>query len=317
MSQHLSEASERAKAHFRASLHCNHSSSHIRFAFLLPDPMAAPQNPPDLSSKSRGHSLFDRQAQRHAHDPENPSTNTILDIPLPMPPLRAVQSLVTTPVASSNPSRRTLLATADSYTYSNDTGVRLISVHPRPEANYIKDTPPVAAPSPPPPVSTQLQETDFPLYETAPIDESDEPTRESTLLNESACGAIVEKAFDYLPSYDDDDDVVQYEDHDDDDSYTFNYHADEDYSSGTNDLDATAGLRGQQTDSEYSQREESSDVVPVNHTRLSWKESTLAVRSANAPFLQGAATGRNRSSDDGHRLQTRPETSARTIEGLG
>lgn len=217
--------------------------------------MAAPPSNASQASKSRGHFLFDRQAQLHGGDSNKEANPTILDIPLPAIPLRPSLSVLTPSVSSVSQSHRKIpLTVTESYPHSNDTNVRLISVNPRPEAAYIKEVSPVtqptsAPPLPSEPVSTHLQETDFPLYENR---SSDEP--EDVLPTTTACAAIVERAFDYLPSHDDDDDVIHEEHHNEQDDYSQSFDGDdnEDHSSSTNELDGTTTIIiHQQIDSKF------------------------------------------------------------------
>ncbi|CAF0970487.1 unnamed protein product [Adineta steineri] len=172
--------------------------------------------PPSASTppKSRGHTLFDRQAERHARD-SNASSNppaTIFDIPLPqLKPVHSITSASTTasamiyrqpPHNQYSPlltHRRSPLSSSQCNFNSNE-NVQLISVQPRPESTYIKEWP-----SPPPlPLkkSEPLLETDFPLIENSTIPSS------NSMPSDSLCCAMVEQAFDYLQNHDDNDDVV-------------------------------------------------------------------------------------------------------------
>lgn len=128
----------------------------------------APQTP-----KSRGVSLFDRQAQLHAYDSEQ-SISTLRDPPS-LSVLRPVQSLTVTgpPVPARSTSPRV--------------------IHQRfvtPLTNKLK-------------TSEALQETDFPL---------EEELRPSLNPTNSLCCATVEQAFNYLEKHDDDDDVINVRD---------------------------------------------------------------------------------------------------------
>jgi len=162
-------------------------------------------SPPPTLPKSRGHSLFDRMAQKHAQDPDKPSSQNTSSTPKPLPPLRTSYSVSSPPVprhpySPISTHHRSPSSTSESYTYSNNNSVQLLSVHPRLESNYIKEIPP---PAPlPPTVSAKLQETDFPLYESSEKEEAQTPT------------TVIEKAFDYLEKHDDyndDDDVIHQE----------------------------------------------------------------------------------------------------------
>jgi hypothetical protein len=216
--------------------------------------MAAPPSVPPLS-KSRGHSLFDRQAQLHAHDPNNTSNATISDSRIPLPLLKSVYSMTSPPVSSSTSSgvhhhsppllhRRLPSLPTESYAHSNDNSVQLLSVHPRLESDYIKEVS-----SPPPAVSSKLLETDFPLYENYTPEESEEVTNETSIPNDSTSTSIVEQAFDYLPNHDDDDDVIHQEQECSSDSFD---DENEDNSINTNYLDATRTVPNHQNDSKFS-----------------------------------------------------------------
>ncbi|CAF1683783.1 unnamed protein product, partial [Adineta ricciae] len=88
---------------------------------------------------------------------------------------------------------------------NNNNNVQLIGIHPRPESTYIKEWP-----SPPPlPAkrSEQLLETDFPMIENPQAQES-ATSGSSFAPSDSLCCAMVEQAFDYLQTHDDNDDVV-------------------------------------------------------------------------------------------------------------
>lgn len=179
--------------------------------------MTAPPTLP-VPHKSRGHTLFDRQAQLHADDSDktsNPILKTLSDIPLPtLKPLSSVNSTV----PNTNPPkqspllvhRRTPSTSADRSSSTNNTTVQLIGVHPRPESTYIKDwttSPPPPLPTFPPKPSEPVLETDFPLIETPTISKS-ETIVNQLIPSDSLCCATVEKAFDYLQTHDDDDDVI-------------------------------------------------------------------------------------------------------------
>jgi hypothetical protein len=222
--------------------------------------MAAPPSASSSANKSRGHSLFDRQAQLHAHDPNKPFNPTFSDTPLPLPPLKSAHSISSQPMPTSSvthqhhqysPSlmhRRSPLSTTESYAHPDDNNVQLLSVHPRPEVNYIQEV------SPPSPVSLKLQETDFPLYEEPSTEELDKLTYENLIPNDSTYTADVEKAFDYLSTHDDDDDVIHREN-----NCEYEYRNDsfddeeENNSINTNDLDLTTGIHHHhQNDSKFS-----------------------------------------------------------------
>ena len=162
--------------------------------------MATPPSIP-VSLKSRGHTLFDRQAQLHADDAEKTS-NAIFDIPVPL-----------TQIVSSIPSlmqhhqsyspllghRRSPVAVSDHrQSYSEQSNVQLISVQPRQESTYIREVP-----LPPVKPVEQLHETDFPLVENSTID------KDHLIPSDSLCCAMIEQAFDYLHANDDDNDDDQ------------------------------------------------------------------------------------------------------------
>ena len=217
--------------------------------------MTTPPSNASQASKSRGHFLFDLQAQRHGGDLNKEANTTILDIPLPKPPLRPSQSVLPPTISSVSQShRKTPLTVTESHPNSNDTNVRLISVNPRPEPVYIKEVssvtqPPSPLPPPLEPASTHLQETEFPLYENCPTDEP-----EDVLPTNTACAGIVEQAFDYLSTHDDDKDVIHEAHHDEQDDYSQSFDGDdnEDHSSSTNELDGTTTIIiHQQTDGKF------------------------------------------------------------------
>jgi hypothetical protein len=215
--------------------------------------MAAPPSIP-TPSKSRGHTLFDRQAQLHAYNSDN-SSATISDIPLPQS--KPVHSVISAPVSTSSiihhqqhspllVHRRSPLSSSEYYSpINNNNNVQLIGIHPRPESTYIKE-----CPLPSTKTSEQLLETDFPFIENSTIQESEPPIMPS----DSLCCAMVEQAFDYLQTHDDDDDVVQEKNRDDPsfniDSYDNEENSDGNDSVDTIDLDATTSTN-HQNDSKF------------------------------------------------------------------
>ncbi|CAF0837740.1 unnamed protein product [Adineta steineri] len=235
--------------------------------------MATPPNVP-LSSKSRGHSLFDRQAQLHAHDPEKPLNATISDIPIPLPTLKAAHSVSSASTSTSSTTfhhqhysppekhRRLPLTSTESYAHTNDNTVQLLSVHPRPESDYIKEVPsPSLSALVPPTAPSKLLETDFPLYENVTPVESEKVTSENVIPNDTSSVTIVEQAFDYLTSHDDDDDVIHEETNIEQDDYSYSFDdEDEDHSIITNDLDATTGIHIHQNDSAASHTLSSTEI---------------------------------------------------------
>ena len=178
----------------------------ITRCFSRLDPMATPPSIP-ISLKSRGHTLFDRQAQLHADDAEKTS-NAILDIPLPSTHMISARSVSSIPSLvqhhqSYSPllgQRRSPVAVSGHrQSFSEQGNVQLISVHPRQESTYIREVPlPVKA-------AEQLYETDFPLVENSTIDKT-EPSAANSIPSDSLCCAMIEQAFDYLHANDDDDD---------------------------------------------------------------------------------------------------------------
>jgi hypothetical protein len=213
--------------------------------------MAAPPSAP-TPPKSRGHTLFDRQAQLHAHDSDkssNPSSTTIFDIRLPQQ--KSIQPLSSSPITYRHqyspllPRRQSPLSSSECYPNSNNNNnVQLIGIHPRPESTYIKESP-----LPPTKTSEQLLETDFPFIENSTIQESESPAS-NLLPSDSLCCAMVEQAFDYLKTHDDDDDVVAHEKNRDDPSFNIDSYDNEENSDGndsvdTIDLDATTSTNPQ------------------------------------------------------------------------
>ncbi|CAF0848479.1 unnamed protein product [Rotaria sp. Silwood1] len=187
--------------------------------------MAAPPSVP-IPAKSRGHTLFDRQAQLHAYDSEKPSSHpstTNFDIPIPqVKPIYAALSapVTTSPVICPPPPpppphhhphspvlfhRRSPISSSecDSHPNNND-NVQLIGIYPRLESTIsTKETllPPISSSK----TSEQLLETDFPLIENSTTQES-ELSDNNLVPSNSVCCAVIEQAFDYLKTHDDDDD---------------------------------------------------------------------------------------------------------------
>jgi hypothetical protein len=168
--------------------------------------MASPPSLPTLTkTQSRGISLFDRQVQLHGQNSDKPPPSlNVSYTPKPLPPLKSSHSISSPPVPTSSVTHqhqpyspmpihpRSPSTTTESDAHSNNNNVQLLSVHPRPESNYIKEIPPPAPLKPK--ISSKFLETDFPLYENFDKEETE-------------CTAVVEKAFDYL-THDDDDDVI-------------------------------------------------------------------------------------------------------------
>ena len=141
--------------------------------------METPPNAPN-TPKSRGHTLFDRQAQRHANGSDNPDgslNNKIIDIPRNSRELRPFYSNVQS-AESSNRSPATDRRT-------------IISKH---SSNESKTND-----------KTLVEETDFPLIEP----ENNLRVNQS-IPTSSLCCAMIDTAFDYLKKQNDndDDDVV-------------------------------------------------------------------------------------------------------------
>jgi hypothetical protein len=224
------------------------------FFFYFIDQMATPPSAPSMS-KSRGYSLFGRQAQLHGHDPNKPSSLNTSDTAKPLPPIKTSHSLSSPPLPISSvlhqqhhPSyspllihRRSPSSTTESYAHSNDNNVQLLSVHPRPDSDYIKEIPPPAPLAPT--LSSKLLETDFPLYEES----------ENSVPNDSAYTAVIEKAFDYLPTHDDDDDVIHQENSHEQEPNSDSFDdEEEDNSVNTNEFDAGTSTRNSKHDSKSS-----------------------------------------------------------------
>jgi hypothetical protein len=224
--------------------------------------MAAPPSIP-TPSKSRGHTLFDRQAQLHAYGSDKSSTyssTTISDAPLPQQ--KTIHSVVSTPVSTSSVTnhqqyspllvhRRSPLSSSEGYSQTNNDNVQLIGIHPRPKSTYLRECP---LPSKP---SEQLLETDFPLVEN-PIIQEFETHVHSSMPSDSLCCAMVEQAFDYLQTHDDDDHVIHKKNslkNLDEQSYNVDTYDNEETSDGndsvdTIDLDATTSTN-HQNDSKF------------------------------------------------------------------
>ncbi|CAF1155387.1 unnamed protein product, partial [Adineta ricciae] len=116
--------------------------------------MAAPPSVP-TPPKSRGLSLFDRQAQLHAYDTDKSSSSssttnlfdkpTFSSKPITSAPIiyRGTQQNQYSPLLAHH---RSPLSTSECHSNSNNNNnVQLIGIHPRPESTYIKEWP-----SPPP-----------------------------------------------------------------------------------------------------------------------------------------------------------------------
>jgi hypothetical protein len=224
--------------------------------------MAAPPTIP-TPPKSRGHTLFDRQAQLHAYDTDK-SSNTISDTTLSQQKL--VRPIISAPVPTPSvinhqpysPSlvrHRSPLPSSECYLQTNNNNnVQLIGIHPRPESIYIKESPLLPS-SIPAKTSEQLLETDFPLVENPTIQES-EPIVNNIMPSDSLCCAMVEQAFDYLQTHDDDDDVIHDKNRDDPSFNVDNYYNEENSdgndSVDTIDLDATTSTNHQNDSKFYS-----------------------------------------------------------------
>jgi hypothetical protein len=177
--------------------------------------MTAPPTIP-TPNKSRGHSLFDRQAQLHADESDRPLQHILTTMSdMPVPPPKPVQFLVSAPASTSSTTqyspllvhRRSPLPTTERHNSASHNSVQLIGVHPRPESTYIKDWPIPPIPIVPSKPSEQFLETDFPLVENSTVQET-QPIVSNLMPSDSLCCAMVEQAFDYLKTHDDDDDVV-------------------------------------------------------------------------------------------------------------
>ena len=180
--------------------------------------MTAPPTIP-TPGKSRGHSLFDRQAQLHADASDKPAQHILTTLSdAPMPPPKPIHSLTSVPTSTSSTSqyspllvhRRSPIPASERHNSASHNSVQLIGVHPRPESTYIKDLPTL----PPVPIASQKQleqllETDFPFIENSAPQESQPAPASSLLPSDSLCCAMVEQAFDYLKTHDDDDDVIE------------------------------------------------------------------------------------------------------------
>jgi hypothetical protein len=203
--------------------------------------MTSPPNETSLP-KSRGHSLFDRQAQLHAQG-SNLSSNqlhtSIHDTPVSKIVLKSWQSMPT-PLAQSSymtnhhsPSimhRHLPTILSETYLHSTSDNVQLLSINPRPELTYIKDVPATI-------VSPEtLLETDFPLIENASIDNTDQANNNHSLLSDTTCAALVEQAFDYLKTHDDDDDVIHQANDNEQQYYSDSFDGDDNDSVETIDL---------------------------------------------------------------------------------
>ncbi|CAF0805510.1 unnamed protein product [Rotaria sp. Silwood1] len=217
--------------------------------------MATPPSEPPLP-KSRGHSLFDRQAQLHANDRDKQSSSTISDIPKHLTSLKSAHPIPMPPSSTSPVTHlpyqytplqmnvRPPLSSTETYAHSKDNNVQLISIHPRPESNYIKDLPPPST------SSSKLQETDFPLYEDPKIEESEKITNENISSSNTTNSTMIENVSNYSPTHDDDDDVIHQQNDDEQEYHNESFDdEDEDNSVNTNDFDTTTGIHSHQNDS--------------------------------------------------------------------
>ncbi|CAF3537649.1 unnamed protein product [Rotaria sordida] len=230
--------------------------------------------PPSVSTpiKSRGLTLFDRQAQLHAYDSEKPSSHpstTTFDVPIPQ--VKPIYSALSAPVSTSpvihppppphhHPHSPVLFrhrspessSEYDSHSNTNN-NVQLIGVYPRLESTISTKESPISSSK----TSEQILETDFPLIETSAIHESD-LSGNNLIPSNSLCCAMIEQAFDYLKTHDDNDDDDDDDDihrknsaqNEDDPSYDADGYNNEDNSDGadsvdTIDLDTTASTNHQ------------------------------------------------------------------------
>ena len=208
--------------------------------------MASSSNVPQ-TPKSRGHSLFDRQAQLHAYNSDqssNHSTATICDPPLPT--LRAIHSVSSAAsVPPSPPLKHQRVPSLPLEPRKSDPHIsaeQLPSIPSQEDSAHVKQEPVLLK------SNEQPQETDFPLVE-GPVVRRPEPAFVSLMPTDSLCCAMIEQAFDYLPKQedDDDDDVVHrssFQENEDEPIYDNNEFERENQSDGgdsvdTIDLDAT------------------------------------------------------------------------------
>ncbi|CAF2854630.1 unnamed protein product [Rotaria sp. Silwood2] len=188
--------------------------------------MATPPSVP-TPVKSRGHTLFDRQAQLHAYDSEKPSSHpSITNFDAPIPQVKPIYSALSAPVSTSpviyppppppppphyHPHSPVLFhlrspvssSQCDSHSNTND-NVQLIAIYPRPESILPTEEtplPPISLSK----ISEQLLETDFPFVENSTTQES-ELSGNNSIPSNSLCCAMIEQAFDYLKTHDDNDD---------------------------------------------------------------------------------------------------------------
>ena len=184
---------------------------------------------PPIVPKSRGHTLFDQQAQLHVHNAyksaSHPSTGIFFWVLLPQ--MKLVYSMflasASTPVAmhSSPTPPSTLLhhhmcssplvhprspfSVPECVLQSNNDTVQLISIQSRPDpTDSAKDS--ISNAITPSETSKRLLETDFPLVESTFIHESQSSVN-NVMPSNSLCCAVIEQAFDYLRADDDDDGV--------------------------------------------------------------------------------------------------------------
>lgn len=169
--------------------------------------------------KSRGHSLFDRQAQLHASETNSsPDTDhpTIQHV-IRREHLTRSHSSTSPKTFKPKPSTLSMVCPMPSVPLeahavdSVDENVQLISVHPRPELDYIKPISPTSSHEILTTTSEELIETDFPVIENSHNEHIS--TTNDSLTSETAYANVVEKAFDYLngeiyDEEDDDNDVV-------------------------------------------------------------------------------------------------------------
>ena len=237
--------------------------------------MAAPPTLP-TPPKSRGHTLFDRQAQLHADTSDGPSTNTLTTLSdVPVPQMKPLQAFSSGPSTSSStgvsfsrllPHRRSPLSTTECYSRSTNPNVQLLGIHPRPESTYIKQfpTPPSPTADRPKTPEQEIQETDFPLIENV------EPIAPTS----SFCCDAVEKAFDYLPSDDDDNDVIhEIKSSDNIEIYDNAEHSEGNDSVDTIDLDATTSTNHQNDSKFYNYCQKQFDSFQIEISSVEMQSS--------------------------------------------
>ncbi|CAF3181711.1 unnamed protein product [Rotaria socialis] len=294
--------------------------------------MTTQPNIPTTPGKSRGHTLFDRQAQLHAYDSDASSAKssaTLFDVPLPQG--KPIYPVLSAPVSTSSViypplpplphneakspvlvHRRSPLLSSENYAHSDNDNVQLIAIHPRSEStssNKDSPLPPLSSSK----TSEQFLETDFPLIESSTAPTETEPFVNNVLPSNSVCCAVIEKAFDYLQNgnNDDNDDDNNYLIHqrtstqnDEDQSYNVDGYDNEENSDGadsvdTIDLDTTTSTNHQNDSGIHTLSSQvQSDQPHDSHEKLIDHQSPMASSSRGTGSEDNDSDFDNQSHED-------------------